>query len=238
MKKKVTVNITLIIIMCILTIAISISGSYAATNYAIESKNVEYTDNSSLGVTNVQAAIDGTCTKFNTELTSLKQDMINTIYPIGSIYISEKDDTVSDVESRFGGTWVAYGSGKTIIGAGTGTDANGTSKTFSVSNNSSNLGKYTHSHKYGFQFGSYWGLFAIEADTNAGLLNYSNSSNFTIANDMHGLADYHDFQYNSGINPAMSYVSKSVVYRRIIANSSYEEDIQPYITVYMYKRTA
>ena len=210
------------------------TGAHAAT--VISANRISYTDNSSLGATDVQAAIDGTCTKFSNQLVTLESSIINKIYPIGSIYISETDSKVTDVEKRFGGKWVEYASGKTLIGSGAGTDLNGKTQTFSVSNNSDNLGEYTHSHKYGLQFGSYWGLFSIESDANAGLLNYSDKTNFTITNDMYGGGGSGNFQYNSGITPSMSYISKNVIYRRVIANSSYENSLQPYITVYMYKR--
>ena len=211
-----------------------VTGTYA--DGIISASRIEYSDNSSLGAQNVQAAIDGTCTKFSNQLATLESSIINKIYPIGSIYISETDSTVAEVQKRFGGKWVAYASGKTLIGSGTGTDSNGKTQAFSVSNNSKNLGEYTHSHKYGLQFGSYWGLFSIESDANAGLLNYSDKTNFTVTNDMYGGGGSGDFQYNSGITPSMSYVSKNVIYRRVIANSSYENSLQPYITVYMYKR--
>lgn len=45
-------------------------GVFAATTYAISSNKVSYTDNSGLGASNVQAAIDGTCASFNEKLTS------------------------------------------------------------------------------------------------------------------------------------------------------------------------
>ena len=149
MFQEIRKNIKLIIIISIIVCIFGWCSSYAATTYAINSSNVEYKDNSSLGVTNVQAAIDGTCTKFNTQLTSLKADIVDTIYLVGSIYVSETDSTVTAVQNRFKTfgkttTWVAYGSGKTLVGSGTGTDANGTTQTFSVSNNSKNLGEYTH----------------------------------------------------------------------------------------------
>ena len=51
-------------------------ASYAATTYAISSSNVEYKDNSSLGVTNVQAAIDGTCSKIDTRLSSIEKSKL------------------------------------------------------------------------------------------------------------------------------------------------------------------
>lgn len=55
-------------------IGIIVSGTtaYAITTTVIDSKYVAYTDNSSLGFTNVQAAIDGTCSNISTVLSSLK----------------------------------------------------------------------------------------------------------------------------------------------------------------------
>lgn len=45
-------------------------GTYAATNYVISANNIGYSDNSNLGAGNVQAAIDGTCSKANEVLKS------------------------------------------------------------------------------------------------------------------------------------------------------------------------
>ena len=77
MKKSLKVSIIIAVITCI----ISISGSYAATNYAISANKIGYSDNSNLGVDNVQAAIDGTCSKVDTRLSNIekgKQDTLTT----------------------------------------------------------------------------------------------------------------------------------------------------------------
>ena len=58
------------------------TGAHAAT--VISANRISYTDNSSLGATDVQAAIDGTCTKFSNQLVTLESSIINKIYPIGS----------------------------------------------------------------------------------------------------------------------------------------------------------
>lgn len=75
MKKK----ITAIIITVVVTVIISIGGAYAATSYAISASKIGYTDNSSLGATNVQAAIDGTCSKVNSRLTSIEKHSVRAV---------------------------------------------------------------------------------------------------------------------------------------------------------------
>src|SRR5574344_992477 len=59
-------------------------------------------------------------------------------YPVGSIYISTSSTNPS---SLYGGTWVSYGQGRTLIGVGSGTDTNGTVQTFNVNQTG---GEYTH----------------------------------------------------------------------------------------------
>lgn len=70
--------------------------------------------------------------------TPLDKYILNKVYPIGSIYIS-----VNNVNpgSLFGGTWTSFGEGRTLIGAGTGTDANGKQMTFSAD---ATGGEYSH----------------------------------------------------------------------------------------------
>ena len=96
-------------IIFLIAIIISISSSYVLAQTLVNSNDVYYEDNSSLAVNNVQAAIDGTCTKFSNELTNF----LNKIYPVGTIYTS----TASTNPSSFlGGTWEAYGKGQTLVG--------------------------------------------------------------------------------------------------------------------------
>lgn len=120
MKKNNSISIKNVIILTLFILVVSISGSYAATNYVISAKKVEYSDNSNLGVNNVQAAIDGTCTKFSNGLSSLKTEIKNEIlfdmYPVGSIYISTDMSTIDQVKEKLGGEWEVYGKGKTLVG--------------------------------------------------------------------------------------------------------------------------
>ena len=72
-------TITAIIVTAVITGVISIGCTYAATSYAISANKIGYLDNSSLGADNVQAAIDGTCTKIDTRLSSLEKNKQNNI---------------------------------------------------------------------------------------------------------------------------------------------------------------
>lgn len=72
--KKIIITI---IFTAIITSVLSLSFSYAVTNYAISTSKIGYTDNSNLGVDNVQAAVDGTCVKFSNQLVNLKKEVIN-----------------------------------------------------------------------------------------------------------------------------------------------------------------
>ena len=75
------------------------------------------------------------------KVSNLKSEVINEIYPVGSIYMSTEDDTIEKVQSKFGGIWEKYAQGRTLIGEGTGTDSNGLVQTFT---NGSMGGEYTH----------------------------------------------------------------------------------------------
>ena len=102
MKKIVITNLAISIVIGTVFSIIAIKGSYAATNYAISSSNVEYKDNSDLGVTTVQAAIDGTCTKMDERLSNLESTSLDKIYPVVSIYISTTLEKADDVEDALG----------------------------------------------------------------------------------------------------------------------------------------
>ena len=99
-KMRKVVNIRYLILGMLISGIMFGTGTYAAT--VISGNNISYVDNANLGVNNVQAAIDGTCTKFSSQLTNLKNDVISQIYPIGSIYISTNITNASDLKEKLG----------------------------------------------------------------------------------------------------------------------------------------
>ena len=130
-----TMNIKMLISF-ILGIIISITSSYALAETLIKSADVSYVDNSNLKATNVQSAIDGTCTKFSNELSNF----LNKIYPVGSIYISTANTNPS---TFLGGTWENYADGRVLKGIKSGT-AGTTGGSSSVTLSTSNLPAHTH----------------------------------------------------------------------------------------------
>lgn len=71
------------------------------------------------------------------ESDDIKKDIVDLIYPVGSIYISMNSANPSTL---FGGTWEAFGQGRVLIGAGTGNDGS-TSLSFSANQT---VGEYKH----------------------------------------------------------------------------------------------
>ena len=105
---------------------------------------------SNISVSNGEISIDKTdVTNALGSIPLTRNEIVNLIYPVGSIYISTSS---TNPGSLFGGTWQAYGQGRTLIGAGTGNDGS-TSMSFTAN---ATGGKY-----YSDQLNSpstYWGL--------------------------------------------------------------------------------
>ncbi|MDX8417358.1 DUF859 family phage minor structural protein [Absicoccus intestinalis] len=70
--------------------------------------------------------------------TPLDKYILNKFHPIGCLYLSTNNVNPGDL---FGGSWVSYGEGRVLIGAGTGTDANGKQMTFTAG---ATGGEYSH----------------------------------------------------------------------------------------------
>ena len=114
----------------------------SSLNKKITEKVVDNIDYDASGTVQDQILeLKTTITSMQNQIDNIKGEVINEIYPVGSIYMSTKDDTVENVQDKFGGKWEVYAGGRTIIGVGTGTDINGLVQTFT---NGSTGGEYTH----------------------------------------------------------------------------------------------
>lgn len=164
-----------------------------------------------------------TDTKFTTtkeELTSLINttidSTINSIYPIGSVYISL---TETNPGTYLKGIWEQFGQGRTLIGEGTGDDGSNTMNFTAGSTG----GNYEHNHTYGMKLNDY----------------YSNISNLSLRNsDGSWQGGVNDGNRSGYVNSACQQGNKEINSQtyKIEANTSNSRTMHPYITVYFWKR--
>ena len=122
-----------------LGIIISIMTNVIAESFEKDSKNVYYKDNSGLLADNVQDAIDGTCTKFESKV----DNFLDKIYPVGSIYITTTLSTTAQVKEALGGEWAIYGDGRTLLSSSGKSEQTGGANTVTLTTD--NLPSHTHS---------------------------------------------------------------------------------------------
>lgn len=166
-----------------------------------------------LKITGVSNALSNFKTETDTRFTATKEELtnlinttidntINSIYPIGSVYISL---TETNPGTYLKGTWEQFGQGRTLIGVGTGDD--GTNMQEFVVNATGGEYKHklvideipSHNHKY-------YSPIAQEVSPTSGTSTYGNyNKDYKIDSDSVGGDGYHN-------------------------------NMQPYITVYFWKR--
>ena len=179
-------------------------------------------DSTVMDLNNLETKYNSTVAKLNSiedKLSNTKKEVINEVYPVGSIYMSTSDDTIEKVQSKFGGTWERI-TDRFLVGAG---------GSYSVT---STGGNKTHSHKYGMQIGAYYRSIRIENDSNAGLLNYATSNSFGLST--FGYIGAMNGESNS--NAASGTKTLSASYFRAIAQTEYVSSLPPYYSVYIYRR--
>lgn len=143
-----------------------------------------------------------------------KENLLNLIYPIGSIYITTDSNNPKDF---LGGTWELFGQGKTLVGV------KPEDTTYGVSGNEG--GEYTHTltneempmHKH-TEYATV-GNIAYNKPTSA-------QGNDTICS----------IEYTEYDNKNVSY--EPTVLTGWSGEGQPHNNMPPYITVYMYKRTA
>ena len=128
-----------VLISIMLGIIISIMTNVIAESFEKDSKNVYYKDNSGLLADNVQDAIDGTCTKFESKV----DNFLDKIYPVGSIYITTTLSTTAQVKEALGGEWAIYGDGRTLLSSSGKSEQTGGANTVTLTTD--NLPSHTHS---------------------------------------------------------------------------------------------
>ena len=140
-------------------------------------------------------------------------ELLSKIYPVGSIYMSATMSTTSQVEATLGGTWVAWGAGRVPVGVDT------TQTEFDVVEETG--GEKTHT------------LVNSELPKIEGTLPHTAYGEKKISGA---------FSFTSGsvssYEGANSNTSNNRIYKLSFGNNTAHNNLQPYITCYMYKRTA
>ncbi len=165
------------------------------------------------------------------ELSTKINSMLDKMYPVGSIYISTDIKSASDVATKFGGTWEAYGTGKTLVGVDINdTNFNMVSKTGGSSTTTlttSNLPSHNHTYSgttdNSSNFGKYVAWPAATPTNSEWQLvwhNYDTSNPYTTW----GTLGNHTHTYSGTTTSCVNCQGTSFT------------NLQPYITVYMYKR--
>ena len=136
------------------------------------------------------------------EPTGVEQQIkyLYSFFPIGAVYISV---TSTNPSTYFGGTWVQFGQGKTLVGVNTSdTDFNTVEKTGGEKTHKLTINEMpSHSHAYKLAYGS-----------------NDPSKGFNYGNTLAGVFNS-DFCQSAG-------------------GSQAHNNVQPYVTVYFWKRTA
>ena len=202
----------------------------------------------------------------NDEVTTVAAALIiDKIYPVGSIYMSTSDDTVEKVQNKFGGTWVKYSSGTTLVGDDGETyiandEAKGSGGASSVTLNSSDIPSLsvsgtTNSTGSGYKIGytSTTRTSTIGNSASYRLVHQAGtkaSYNHVVGYASGTYADYNDTNYpmrNHAHNYADYYANSitGIEAHTHTFSGNYTNDAQtnvnvqdPYTVVYMYKRTA
>lgn len=137
---------------------------------------------------------------------------LDRLYPIGAIYITTVD---SNPGSYLGGVWIAFGQGRVLIGAGAITDARGESATF---NGGDTGGEMKHQ--------------LTEAELASHSHHIPDPCNFPVAYSSGAPTYKHTFteDYEQDTNRYVNWVEDT-------GDDTPHNNMQPYIVVYMWKRT-
>jgi len=200
---------------------------------------------------NIQTQLNGKATSSHTHTASQITDFLNKVYPIGAIYMSVVNTSPATL---FGGTWSAFGAGRTLVGFDSGqTEFNASEKTGGAKThvltesempshthvqNSHNhtqnahshgastdtTGAHTHGVRYDFDGGS---------GTNRYTVDILNTPYGTTQTGSSG-----DHSHVVTINNATAINQASTATNQNTGGGGAHNNLQPYITVYMWKRTA
>lgn len=166
---------------------------------------------------------------------------LDMVYPVGSIYLSTN---ATNPAVLFGGTWEAYAQGRVLIGAGTGTDSRSEQKTFAAGstggeyNHQLTVGELaTHSHIGSATSASLTGTLNIPNGQGQIQPTYYNATGIVYVN---GFANYtgNSMGGGGGGRVTINATHSHNLTINNIGNNTAHNNTQPYITCYIWQRTA
>ena len=210
---------------------VTVTPTYALINFGKDGKSLTFfgqdgnnanrlTVNGDLAINSVKENTSSTKILVNGGNTVMYRDwdkLVNSIksamYPVGSVYITYNNVNPG---TFLGGTWERFGQGRTLVGEGTGNDG---STSMSFTSNSTD-GKYKNTHYHVTSFG--WDMNAFYAGKPDGAKNNDYNRTSVIPNGY----------IVSANSSATSQSRLNWTDDRTISN------VQPYIVVYFWRRTA
>lgn len=210
---------------------VTVTPTYTLINFGKDGKSLTFfgqdgnnanrlTVNGDLAINSVKENTSSTKVLVNGGNTVMYRDwdkLVNSIksamYPVGSVYITYNNVNPG---TFLGGTWERFGQGRTLVGEGTGNDG---STSMSFTSNSTD-GKYKNTHYHVTSFG--WDMDAFYAGKPDGAKNHDYNRTSVIPNG-----------YIVSANSSTTSQSRlNWTDDRTISN------VQPYIVVYFWRRTA
>lgn len=210
---------------------VTVTPTYTLINFGKDGKSLTFfgqdgnnanrlTVNGDLAINSVKENTSSTKVLVNGGNTVMYRDwdkLVNSIksamYPVGSVYITYNNVNPG---TFLGGTWERFGQGRTLVGEGTGNDG---STSMSFTSNSTD-GKYKNTHYHVTSFG--WDMNAFYAGKPDGAKNNDYNRTSVIPNGY----------IVSANSSATSQSRLNWTDDRTISN------VQPYIVVYFWRRTA
>lgn len=205
--------------------------------------------------------LDSKISEFATKIqnnTSSLDNMLNRVYPVGSIYMSV-DNT--NPTTLFGGTWIAWGSGRVPVGINSNeTEFNTVEKTGGAKTHTLTTGQLpSHNHSLNNHTHSFSGTTSSNGEFSAKFNALANAMGANLVSNVTGIAgrDYSAIgyynnenrqRYESDFFDILDVSNHNHTFSGTTGQSSgntgnagsgqAHNNLQPYITCYMWKRTA
>lgn len=158
----------------------------------------------------------------------LVRKVLDRIQPVGSLYFSTNSTSPA---SLFGGTWERYAQGRVMV------SASDTDTDFTVGKTG---GSKTHRHTYGIVFGTNYGMTVLPDSRESpqmGLIDYD----LTVGNRIRrqGIPPISTTSHSFADPVYGSYGdNKQLDLRTNEGNTTRESSMEPYVAVYIWRRTA